>query len=267
MSNKHTAQIDVLAYAPHPDDAELFCGGLLAKLARQYGYRTAVVDLSRGELSTQGTLEIRAAEAAQAAEILGLSHRENLELPDGGIGRPQEGGNASRVEDSQLGRVVLSLRRLRPEVVLAPYHADRHPDHNGASRLVTEAVFFSGLAKFLPETAPFKPRALFYYQLRFAFRPSFVVDISQVYDAKLAAIRCFRSQIERSAEHASPLPTLVSSALSVSSISARDEYYGAMAGVRFAEPYFVRAPVLLDDPVALWRSLGAGEPLMYPAEE
>jgi bacillithiol biosynthesis deacetylase BshB1 len=249
--------LDLLAFAAHPDDVELCCGGLLAASARQ-GYRTGIVDLSRSELSTSGTPELRAREAEQAGAILGLALRENLGFPDGWI-HPYSGYEAEaevRASRSQLARVVAVLRRLRPALVVIPWTHERHPDHEATSALLTKALFFAGVARFAtePMLPPFAPVQVLRYPMRYELEPSFVVDISEVAGQKAQAIAAYQSQLGRPAASASSAdprtpPTLISSPLTLEAFEARDRYYGAMIGVRAGEPYRVQGILGLRDPV------------------
>lgn len=256
--------LDLLAFGPHPDDVELFCGGLLARMAGQ-GYRTGIVDLTRGEKSSRGTPETRARETEAASRELGLSLRENLGLPDGWVS-PWSGFDAAepeRTRTSAVARVVEVLRRLRPELVVVPWEEERHPDHEAASALVTRALFFAGVRKFEtePPGEPFTPRQVLYYPLRHLAEPSFVVDVSAVYERKRAAVRCYASQVQPRPD--AP-PTLVGSPLSLSSLEARDAFYGAQVGVAHGEPYVVRETLGLADPVDHFRRNSFARPLFFP---
>jgi bacillithiol biosynthesis deacetylase BshB1 len=242
--------LDLLAFGPHPDDVELFCGGLLAT-AGERGHRAGVVDLTRGEMASRGTPETRAAETEAASRALGLVHRENLGLPDAHV----------RVDDEAAARVVEALRRLRPEMVVAPYWHERHPDHEATSALVTRALFLAGLRKY-GDGEPHTPRQVLYYPMRHLAEPSFVVDVTAVHARKMAAVRCYGSQVEARAD--AP-PTLVGSALSLSSLEARDAFYGARIGVPFGEPYVVRETLGLADPLDHFRrNQFGGKPLYFP---
>lgn len=256
--------LDVLAFGPHPDDVELFCGGLLARMAG-LGHRTGIVDLSRGEKSSRGTPETRAAETEAASRALGLTHRENLGLPDGWLNpwAGFEAPEAERASTSAVARVVEVLRRLRPELVVVPWEEERHPDHEAASALVTRALFFAAVRKFEaePPAAPFTPRQVLYYPLRHLAEPSFVVDVSPVYERKLAAVRCYASQVEPRPD--AP-PTLVGSPLSLSSLEARDRFYGAQVGVTHGEPYVTREVLGLVDPLEHFRRNAFARPLFFP---
>jgi bacillithiol biosynthesis deacetylase BshB1 len=242
------SDLALLAFAPHPDDAEIFCGGLLASSAER-GYSTGIVDLSRGELSTRGDLGTRAKESAAAGVALKLTVRENLDIPDGAIGI-----EGPATIHQQTKRVVAAIRRLRPEVILAPYWEERHPDHPGASALVTRAAFLSGLLKFdcgEPELSPFSARQILYYQMRYELAPSMVVDISAVVEQKYNAISCYHSQVGTGEKPAEDKPqTLIGSELNLSSLKARDQYYGAMIGTAAGEAFRMREVVAIADPVA-----------------
>jgi N-acetylglucosamine malate deacetylase 1 len=252
--------LELLAFGPHPDDVELFCGGLLSKLARA-GHRTGIVDLTRGEKSSRGTPETRAQETEDASRALGLSVRENLELPDGWVS-PWAGFELpTREADAPVARVVEVLRRLRPELVLVPWEEERHPDHAATSALVTRALFFASVRHFAPGRAPFTPRQVLYYPMRHLAEPSVVVDVTEAYAQKLAAVHCYASQVQPDARAA---PTLVGSALSLSSLEARDRFYGAQIGVAHGEPYVLREVLGLVDPVEHFRRNAFGRPLFFP---
>ncbi|MCB9030106.1 MAG: bacillithiol biosynthesis deacetylase BshB1 [Deltaproteobacteria bacterium] len=231
-------QIDLLAFGPHPDDVELFCGGTVAKTATQ-GHTTAVIDLTEGELASRGTVSERQVEAEAASKILGLATRENLKLPDGGVNPHDE---------HQVQEVVGILRKLTPKIVLLPYHVERHPDHEAASQLIKRSIFFAGLSNFKSQLGPrYIPSQVFYYQMRYEFSPSFIVDTSNVIEKKLAAIQAYSSQIKVDQSQAR---TLVSSELNVSSIMARDEYIGAKIGVKFGEAFLSERVLSITDPVS-----------------
>src|SRR6476661_8971241 len=177
--------VAILAIAAHRDDVELTCGGTLAGAARR-GRRTAIVDLTQGEMGTRGSASLRAEEASRAAEVLGVSARETLALPDAGI----ENSPATR---EALARMI---RRFRPRVVIAPAAEGRHPDHRVAAGLVRDACFVAGLAKVAPDVPKHRPHKILHsltYRQDFV-RPSFVVDVSEEFEQKLEAIRCYDSQ-------------------------------------------------------------------------
>lgn len=223
--------LDVLAFAPHPDDAELYCGGTLLLHGRA-GRRAGIVDLTRGELSTRGDLATRAAETAEATRILGLTCRENLGFPDGDI---------ANTPDHRLA-VVRTLRRRRPAVVLLPWHRDRHPDHEHASVIVREALFASGLRRI--ETIDddgrmqeaFRPARAYYYMLAEDFTPAFTVDISAVFDDKLAAIRAYRTQFHTGEPTEGP-QTYISTPDFLESLIARSRRLGFHIGATHGEGF------------------------------
>ena len=237
--------VDVLAFGAHPDDVELFCGGTVIRLG-ELGYSTGVVDLTRGEKASNGTADERAAEAAAASVELGIAFRDNLELPDTELS----------ATPAQIAVVVTALRRRRPEIVLAPWIEDRHPDHHAASELVTRAVFFAGVRKFAPEAGErFVPRQLLYYAMRHRMTPSFIVDTSAVAGRKARAIACHASQISRRAD-----ATLISEPGALAAIEARDRYFGSMIGVSHGEPLRSAATPGLVDPVRHFRDNPFSQP-------
>jgi bacillithiol biosynthesis deacetylase BshB1 len=223
--------VDVLAVAPHPDDVELFCGGTMLVLARA-GLRTAVVDLTEGELSTNGTPSRRTAEREAASELLGLASRVSLGLPDGSLGS----------HASHRGALVRTLRELRPRVVLAPYPDHRHPDHAAAGPLVRDACFFAGVARHPPEGGAHRPARVYWYMLHHPFEPSLVVDVGEVWAERLELLDVYESQV---AETNGAVPTAVNDPGFRRLIEARATLYGSMAGVERGEPFRVEGPLLL----------------------
>lgn len=180
--------LDVLIFAAHPDDAELSMGGTIIKLSK-LGFKVGVIDLTKGELGTRGTSDKRKKEAEKASEILEISHRENLGLQDGTI----------KFNEDYLMKIISKIRKHQPKLVFAPYFNDRHPDHIGASQLVKEAFFFSGLPKIETEEndriqIPFRPQKLFYYMQTYEFTPSFIYDISETFETKMKAILAYDTQ-------------------------------------------------------------------------
>ncbi len=227
--------MDVLAIGAHPDDVELTCGGTLAKLSRQE-LSVGILDLTRGEMGTRGTPEQRAQEAADAASILGISVRRTLDIPDGDIGLTRE----------NVAKVAAIIRELKPRMLLIPHSQDRHPDHVHAHELCREAWFSSGLKNFraTPEVAalaPFRPDVYFEFMQWFEFQPSFIVDVSDVYDLKKKAIRAFRSQFY---DPASTEPqTKLSQPEFLELLDVRARAYGEKIGARHGEPFFSMSPI------------------------
>jgi bacillithiol biosynthesis deacetylase BshB1 len=219
------SELDVLAFAPHSDDAELFCGGTLL-VAAERGLATAVVDLTEGELSTNPRMP---GEREAATELLGLATRVSLGLPDGDL----------RASADQREAVVDVLRELRPRVVLAPYGDDRHPDHAGAARLVTEACFLAGLGK-VGAGSPHRPERVYRYMLHQPFEPSLVVDVSAVWERRRALFGVFASQVMGTGS-----PTGINEGGFLAVLEARAVLYGAQGGVERGEPLYVDGPLLV----------------------
>jgi bacillithiol biosynthesis deacetylase BshB1 len=234
--------LDVLAFGAHPDDVEIFCGGILIRLA-DLGHRTGVIDLTRGERASRGTPEERDREAEAAARVMGLAHRENLRLPDTEI------DPASR---EQVARVVEAIRRLRPAILLVPWIEERHPDHVAAARLVERAAFFAGVRKVEtdPPSERFVPDQVLHYAMRHRMRPSFIVDTSAAAERKAEAIACHASQVGRRTGEAA---TLLGSSLALAAIEARDRYHGSMIGTTHGEPLRSAKVPGLVDPVKHFR--------------
>ncbi len=233
-------QLDVLAIAAHPDDAELSVGGTLVKLARM-GYSTGALELTRGEAGTRGTPELRAAEARRAAELLGLAVRENLDLGDAHVWANEE----SRV------KLVRVLRRLRPRVVFSQYREDPHPDHAHTAQLVREACHISGLVKYDAEAGQerWRPSCVAYYLFPRTVAPTFIVDISATFERKWEAIRAHASQFHN--PQSDEPQSRVSTAQFLREVEARDRYFGALIGVEYGEAFYVREALNVADPVAL----------------
>ncbi len=226
-------RIDCLAFSPHPDDAELFCGGLLSKLKKQ-GRSTAIVDLTRGELSTNGNPEIRAAESSEATRILQLDARENLEISDGNIDASPENRK----------KIVSILRKYKPAICLLPYWRDRHPDHEAASRVIKQAVFDSGLKKIDTGQETYRPVSILYYMLHTQFEPSFVVDISEEQEQKMAAIMAYKSQFFQDKKAQG---TYINQSGFLESLTTRAAFFGHQAGVGFAEPFYYEGRIKIDN--------------------
>jgi len=225
------APLDLLAVGAHPDDVEISCGGTLAAAAAQ-GLSVGILDLTRGELGTNGTPEIRAEEAALAARSLGVAGRWNAALPDGGV---------HAHDPAQVGTVVSLLRALRPHVVVVHFSRDRHPDHVAASALTDRAIYFSGLRRFDAEGEPFRPRARYWFASRIGFTPSFVVDVTSVWEVKRAAIEAHRSQVTRA--HADARPTPLNREGFLEFVESRARHYGGMIGARYGEPFRTDEPL------------------------
>jgi bacillithiol biosynthesis deacetylase BshB1 len=228
-------QIDLLAFGPHPDDVELGMGGTLAR-HNAAGYRTAIIDLTRGEMGSNGTPPERIAEGDAAAAILGCEWRRNLGLPDRAL---------DYRDPEQLRRVVTSIRDARPTVVAINWNVDRHPDHVNACRLMEEAIFSAGLRRYETELEAYRPTKVLYYFINDEAEPSFYVDITAYQGKKIESLFAHRSQfgageVETRLNRAGGLPYLVES---------RDRLFGAKVGVGFAEGFVVKQPRVVDDVV------------------
>jgi bacillithiol biosynthesis deacetylase BshB1 len=231
--------VDILAIFAHRDDAELNCGGTLAKAARQ-GHRTGILDLTQGEMGTRGSAELRAAEANAAARALGVSERRNLGLPDAGI----ENTPATR---EKLARVI---RELTPRVVICPALEGRHPDHRVTAQLVRDACFVSGLQKVAPDLPKHRPLKIL-HALTFRqdfIRPTFVVDISEDFETKMSSIRCYASQFEGATQAGEVYPTGEPLEEVIRHHSA---YYGALIRKAHGEPFFTTEMMAVDDVMTL----------------
>ncbi len=226
-------KLDILVLAAHPDDAELGCGGTIAKHVKM-GKKVGIVDLTKGELGTRGTVEIRAKEAADAAKILGLSVRENLGLQDGFFSNTPDAQNA----------VIKIVRKYQPEIVLGNAIKDRHPDHPRASALIYDACFLAGLRQIKTNDdagaaqTSWRPRLLFHFIQSQFITPDFVVDVSDAWEIKMEAVRAFKSQFFDPNSIAPQ--TYISNPQFMQMIEARGIEFGHAIGVKYAEGFTVR---------------------------
>ena len=224
------AALDLLVFGPHPDDLEIGLGGTIAKHAAA-GHQVGLCDLTRADLSSTGTPELRRAEAEAAARVLGAAWRVNLEWPDGGITGSTE----------QIASAVALIRQWRPRAIAIPYWDDRHPDHVAASHALRQAAFRSGLRRVDPATAAWRADWVCYYFINDGAPPSFVVDCSAHYERKREALACYRSQFAVAA--GGDVETRLTDPTFAQLIESRDAQFGALAGVKYAEGIIVREPV------------------------
>jgi len=232
------ASLDILAIAAHRDDVEQTCGGTLLKMA-QLRYRTGILDLTQGELGTRGTAADRAREAADAARILQVSWRQPLDIPDG------------RVENTWENRLKVArvIREQRPRVVVLPYWNGRHPDHYTTSVLGYEACFSAGLSKLdIASLPPHRPFKIVYATLYYDIRPTFVVDITDQFEARLESIYAYASQFTDQIAGASDFPAQAEIRERVASMA---RFYGMLAGVKYAEPFLQKEVGLVEDLTAV----------------
>lgn len=222
-------KLDILAFAAHPDDVELSCSGTLIKHIKM-GYKVGICDLTRGELGTRGSAELRKIEADKATKIIGNSVRENLGFADGFFSNDKE---------HQL-KIIEIIRKYQPEIVLCNAINDRHPDHPRASNIVSEACFYSGLTKI--ETSnngvkqnAWRPKNVYHYiQFRY-IEPDFVVDISDELEQKIESVKAYSSQFYQPSSNEPE--TAISSKQFFDSISERASEFGKTIGVKYAEGF------------------------------
>jgi len=224
-------QLDILVFGAHPDDAEIGMGATIYKHTKA-GYRVGICDLTYAEMSSNGTVDTRVAEAEEAGRLLGLSERSNLGLPDRGL----------RLETNQLGAIVKEIRRLRPRIVFAPYWQDRHPDHVMCSRMTEEAVFNAKLRKMLPDMEPHVVEHLYFYFINDIFEPQIVMDVSAEHERKMSALQAYNTQFfTDSGMVATPINQGF-----LDGIIARDRSAGHKAGVQFAEGFVAKRPFMIE---------------------
>lgn len=222
-------KVDILAFGVHPDDVELGCSGTLIASAAA-GKKVAVVDLTRGELGTRGTIETRKAEAADAAKVMCLSARENLAMADGFF----------QNDETNVRKVITAIRKYRPEIVLCNAPEDRHPDHGRSSKLVSDAAYLSGLRKietYLDSMAQkhWRPAYVFHYIQDRYLKPDFVFDISDHFEKKIKSILCYSTQFN-TLDTSEP-ETYISNPDFLETIKGRALMFGKRIGVKYAEGY------------------------------
>jgi len=231
--------LDLLAIAAHPDDVELTCGGTLLKMA-QRGYKTGILDLTAGEMGTRGTPETRAREAARAAQILKVSYRGTLGVPD------------SDVQPSRQHKLAVAkkIRELRPHTVILPYWEARHPDHYHASTLGYEGCFLAGLKALPIAGEPFRPFKILYCTSFEGMPPTFVVDITKEYPTRRRAILAYASQFRPAkSERKQRVYLAIDELDSRMDLLARRN--GDLIGVKYGEPFLQSEPMQIDDVVKL----------------
>ncbi|HUO83728.1 MAG TPA: bacillithiol biosynthesis deacetylase BshB1 [Thermoanaerobaculia bacterium] len=235
-----TSSLDILVFGAHPDDVEIACGGTIVRALRQ-GQKVGIVDLTRGEMGTRGTAETRAQERSRAAEILGVQIREQLDFGDGTL-------RTGRKEEMTL---VELIRRHRPRLLIAPWPDDRHPDHTRTGQLVTDAWFYSGLAKLESTLPAHRPDAVIYYIQNYVQQPSVVVDVSAVWPVRMEAMLAYQSQFH-DPDSTEPM-TFISRPSFLQLIEARARHFGGLIGVEYGEAFVSRQPPMADDLVAAYR--------------
>jgi N-acetylglucosamine malate deacetylase 1 len=229
MSDK---PLHILAFGAHADDVEIGMGGSIAKLTAN-GKRIGICDLTDADLSSNGTIELRKQEAKKAAEILGVTERWSLGLPDRGL----------LLKEEYIREIASVIRRFQPQIVFAPYFEDRHPDHGNCARLVEEAVFSAGIRKYVTKNGeePHKVPRLYFYMINGFHKPDFSIDISNTMEQKISALRAYKSQFEQ-AENSVETPLINGY---IESVEARERLFGQQVGVKFAEGFKSKVPILL----------------------
>lgn len=230
--------LDVLAFGAHPDDVELACGGSVAALIAK-GYSAGICDLTRGELGSRGSAELRSQEAEKASAVLGIKERVNLGLPDGNI----------TINDESVRAIVSVLRHYCPRIILIPPDYDRHLDHENAHQLLRKAVFASGMSKIDTlyhgnSQEPFRPAYMFAYMQSYHFEPDFIMDVSDYHEKKKEAIYAYSSQIFVPDNHNNNEPkTYISSPDFMEMLESRARYLGSRIGVRYGEGFQTIEPL------------------------
>ncbi len=222
--------LDIIVFAAHPDDAEIGMGGTIAMLTKN-NFKVGIVDFTKGELGTRGSVEIRQKEAFQSAIILKIAIRDNLHIPDGNILESKE----------NLIKVIMAIRRYKPKIIFAPYFQDRHPDHIDTSKIVKRTFFQSGLTKiktFDKEVIQeaFRPSHLYYYMQTYPFKPTFIIDISDSFETKMKAIRIYESQFHN--PKSTEADTFISKPEFVKYLETRACFYGFQIGKSYGEAFY-----------------------------
>jgi bacillithiol biosynthesis deacetylase BshB1 len=222
-------KLDILAFGVHPDDVELSCAGSLL-VEHKNGKKTGIIDLTAGELGTRGSGEIRKKESAEAAKILGVEIRENLEMADGFF----------QNDEAHQRKVITAIRRFQPEIIFCNAPEDRHPDHGRSSKMVADAAFLSGLMKIETEfnavaQQAWRPKYVFRYIQDRMLQPDFVIDISDVFEKKIEAIKAYKTQFH-STDNDEP-ETYISTPDFLDSVVYRHKWFGKMIGVKYAEGF------------------------------
>lgn len=223
--------MDILAFGAHADDVEIGMGGTLAKFA-QMGKKILICDLTKAEMSSNGTVERRIEEANQSAAILGVE-RISLNLPDRGL----------YMKDEYIKEIISIIRQYKPTLVFAPYIVDRHPDHGNATRLVEEAVFSAGVRKVMQNESfsAYHIQNLYYYMINGFHKPDFVIDISEWMPQKINSLQAYKSQFMKS-------DTTVNTPLVngyIETVEAREKLFGKEVGVAYAEGFMTKKPLLI----------------------
>lgn len=222
----------MLAFGAHADDVEIGMAGTIAKYVAM-GKKVGICDLTKAELSSNGTVELRLNEARNAAEILGVQQRGNLDMKDRGI----------VINDESIKKVVELIRLFRPTVIFAPYFEDRHPDHGNCARLVDEAVFSAGIKNYYSDCKypAYRPKNLYYYMINGFHKPDFVIDITPFFEKKIESLQAYKSQFIKGSD---TIDTPLVNGY-IESVEARERLFGKEVGVNFGEGFKVKTPLLV----------------------
>lgn len=222
-------KLDALFVASHPDDIEITAGGTAIKLINE-GKKVGIVDLTRGELSTRGTLQTRKKETEEASKVMGIHFRTNLKMEDGNIASTK----ANRA------KLIKLIRETKPTIMFAPYPSDRHTDHINASNFIRESAFLSGLTKIKTgKLEAYRPQRVFYYRHAYDFPITFIVDISDTFKQKMKAIECYSTQFYKSKSTSADEPeTYISTSLFWKDLESRARFFGFKIGAEFGEPFY-----------------------------
>ena len=224
-------KLDILAFSAHPDDVELSASGTVLKHIAA-GKKVGIIDLTQGELGSRGTPETRKAEAEDSSKILGLTVRHNLKMADGFF----------EINENNKRLIIEQIRKYKPDIILANADCDRHPDHGRASKLVSEAVFLSGLCKLTTEIGgvtqePHRPSAVYHYIQDYYIEPDIVIDVTDFFEQKMQSILAFKTQFfdPNSSEPETP----ISSKEFMEYVESRMRHFGRPIGVEYAEGFTV----------------------------
>lgn len=224
-------KIDYMFIGVHPDDIEIGCGGIVKKLSKSNN--VMMVDLTAGEMGSNGNKDVRLKESQNAAEILGVKYRINLELPDTNLSG----------DEKTLLKIIELIRKYRPENIVYPYTNDYHPDHEFGSKIIRHSIFKSGLIKYKSEFENYRPKKTFLYYINDIEKVTFYIDISIEYKAKIEALKSHESQfISKNDSN----KTYLNSGF-IDKIVARDRYFGSISGCEYAEALYYEKPILLDE--------------------
>lgn len=231
MSNE---KLDILAIGAHADDVEIGMGGTIAKYS-SIGKKVGICDLTKAELSSNGTVETRKVEAEKVAEVLGATARITLDLPDRGL----------LLKEEYIKKVASVIRFYKPQLVFVPYYKDRHPDHGNCAQLVEEAVFSAGIRNYDTEDGlgPHKIKDLYFYMINGFHKPDFVIDISKYMKKKKMSLQAYESQFDSlKASYDTPLVNGY-----IESVEARERLFGKEVGVSYAEGFMTKSPIIIHD--------------------